>query len=102
MLRFVVACCIVLLIAVLFIFSRTKQGPEQCDRSLVGIVKEHHDSTGFFLYIKSNDSLNFYPLIEKEDVVLASGARVSVCYDTTGKESNGQPVIRINRVTYLP
>jgi hypothetical protein len=102
MLRFVVACCIILLIATLFIFSRSGKDQKPCSLSMEGTVREHRDSTDFYLYIESKDQKRFFPQIEQNDVVLASGARVNICYDTTGNVLHDQPVIRITSVTYLP
>lgn len=102
MLRFVVACCVILLIATLFIFSRSGKDVKPCSFSMEGTVREYRDSTDFYLYIEAKDQKRYFPQIEQNDVVLASGARVNICYDTTGNVLHDQPVIRITSVTYLP
>jgi hypothetical protein len=70
--------------------------------SMEGMVKEYQDSTDFYLYIEGTNQKRYFPLIEQNDLVLASGSRVSVCYDTTGKMNHGQEVIRITSISYLP
>lgn len=102
MLRFVVACCAILLIATLFIFSRSGKDNKPCLNSIEGMVREHRDSTEFYLYIEAKDQKRFFPLLEQNDIVLASGARVQICYEKTDMFSHDQPVIRITSVTYLP
>jgi len=101
MLKLIYAAALVLLSSAAFLFSKEKE-QYNCDKSVNGIVRELRDEQGFFLFIEADDKKTYFPLIDNEDVVLASGAKVKVCYSETPNSSHGKPVIRINHVSYLP
>lgn len=83
-----------------FLFSKEK-GDHPCKQSLSGIVRESGDKSDFHLLIESSDHKMYLPVIEKDDVVLASGTKVRVCYDMLDENSTVRR-IRINHVSYLP
>ncbi|HLO81881.1 MAG TPA: hypothetical protein VK166_13025 [Chitinophagaceae bacterium] len=101
MLKLIYAAMLLLLSSAAFLFSKEKE-EFNCARSISGVVKEQKDETGFYLYIQTDDNKIYYPYIEKENVVLASGTKVRVCYDSTGTTSHGQPLIKINHLSFLP
>jgi hypothetical protein len=101
MLKLIYAAMLLLLSSAAFLFSKEKE-EFNCARSISGVVKEQKDETGFYLYIQTDDNRIYYPYIEKENVVLASGTKVRVCYDSTGATSHGQPLIKINHLSFLP
>lgn len=101
MLKLIYAAMLLLLSSAAFLFSKEKEEFD-CARTISGVVKEQKDETGFYLYIQTDDNKVYYPYIEKENIVLASGAKVRICYDVTGSMSHGQPLIKINHLSYLP
>jgi hypothetical protein len=101
MLKLIYAAGLVLLSSAAFLFSKEKE-TFNCDNTLSGTIRELKDEQGFFLYIEAADKKTYFPLIDNEDVVLASGAKVKICYSKTTSTSHGHPVIRINHVSYLP
>ncbi len=101
MLKLIYGAMLILFSSAAFLFSKEKQD-FNCSHSISGVVKELKDETGFYLYIQSEDNKIYYPYIDKKDVVLASGAKVRVCFENTGSLSHGQPLIRINHISYLP
>ena len=101
MLKLIYAAILLLLSSAAFLFSKEKE-EFNCARSITGVVKEQKDESGFYLYIQTSDNKVYYPYIEKEDIVLASGTKVRICYDSTGTTSHGQPLIKINHLSFLP
>lgn len=101
MLKLIYAAMLLLMSSAAFLFSKEKE-EFNCARSITGVVKEQKDETGFYLYIQTADNKIYYPYIEKEDIVLASGTKVRVCFDSTGSTSHGQPLIKINHLSFLP
>ena len=73
-----------------------------CKYEIIGTVKEKNDNNGISLYIEGKDNKIYYPQIEQDDIVLASGARVQVCYDAVNTLADNNLRIRINDVVYLP
>ena len=100
MVKIIYAGLLILSSAALFLFSKSKPAAN-CKSQIEGVVKEMKDSTGLFLYIETADQKTFYPRIDN-DVILSSGSKVKVCYDTVQTLSNQAMVIRLNEVTYLP
>jgi hypothetical protein len=100
MIKLIYASLLLLFSSAVFLFSKEKE-QLPCKQSLTGIVKEWKDSSGFYLYIETDDHQKFFPYIDREEIVLSSGSRVKVCYDTAGVFNNS-PRIRINHVSYLP
>ena len=101
MVKIIYAGLLILTSAALFLFSKSKPAVH-CKNQLEGVVKETKDTTGLFLYIETADNKTFYPRIDNDEVILSSGSRVKVCYDTLQTLSNQALVIRLNDVTYLP
>ncbi len=101
MLKIIYAGLLILLTTALLVFSTSKPSAP-CKLEIEGTVKEMKDSSGLFLYIETQDHQTFYPQIEKDDVVLSSGAKVKICYDTLQVLSNHSMLVRLNEVTYLP
>jgi hypothetical protein len=101
MVKIIYAGLLILSSAALFLFSKSKPA-KNCKYQLEGVVKEMKDSTGLFLYIETPDKKTFYPRIDNEDVILSSGSKVKVCYDTLQTLSSQALIIRLNDVTYLP
>lgn len=101
MLKLIYAAFLLLFSSAAFLFSKEKED-FNCDHALTGTVKELKDETGFYLFIESDDHKVYFPYITKESVVLASGAKVKVCYEQTKDISHGHPVIKINHLSYLP
>lgn len=101
MLKLIYAAALVLFSSAAFLFSKEKE-EFNCEHAITGEVKELKDETGFYLYIETADKKVYYPYIDKKDVVLASGAKVRVCFEKTNSLSHGQPLIRINHISYLP
>jgi hypothetical protein len=101
MLKLIYASAMILFSSAAFLFSKEKED-FNCNLSITGEVKELKDETGFYLYIETADKKVYYPYIDKKDVVLASGAKVRVCFEKTNSLSHGQPLIKINHISYLP
>jgi hypothetical protein len=101
MLKLIFAAMMLLLSSAAFLFSKKKEEFD-CARTISGVVKEQKDETGFYLYIQTEDDKIYYPYIEKDNIVLTSGAKVRICYDVTGSTSHGQPLVKINHLSYLP
>jgi transketolase len=85
----------------LFLFSKNKP-MKSCKYEITGVVKETKDENGLRLYIESKDNKIFYPQIEQDNIVIASGAKVQVCYDAVKTLADNQVQIRISDVVYLP
>ena len=75
---------------------------KSCKYEITGVVKEIKDENGLRLYIESKDNKIFYPQIEQDNIVIASGAKVQVCYDAVKTLADNQVQIRISDVVYLP
>jgi len=101
MMKIVYAGLLILLSTALLVFSTSKPS-SKCKLEMEGVVKEMKDSTGLFLFIETQDRQVFYPQIENDDVVLSSGAKVRICYDTLSVLPNQATLVRLNQVTYLP
>jgi hypothetical protein len=99
MIKLIYASLLLLLSSAAFLFSKEKED-KPCKHSLTGVVKELKDSSGFYLYIETADHQKFFPYIDKEEIVLSSGSRIRVCYDSSGVFQNS-PLIRINHISYL-
>jgi hypothetical protein len=100
MIKLIYASLLLLFSSAAFLFSKEKE-QLPCKQSLTGVVKECKDSSGFYLYIETADHQKFFPYIDREEIVLSSGSKVKVCYDSAGVFQNS-PLIRINHVSYLP
>lgn len=100
MVKLIYGAMLMLLSSAAFLFSKEKDDLP-CKQSLVGVVKEMKFENAVYLCIETPDHQVYFPAIENETVVLASGAKVRVCYDAAGtfKEHSR---IRINHVSYLP
>ncbi len=75
---------------------------KSCKYEIVGMVKEMNDINGFSFYIEGKDKKIYHPLIEQENIVISSGARVRICYDSVSTLADNSLQIRINDVVYLP
>lgn len=75
---------------------------KSCKYEITGVVKEIKDENGLRLYIESKDNKIFYPQIEQDNIVIASGAKVQVCYDAVNTLADNKMQIRISDVVYLP
>jgi len=75
---------------------------KSCKYEIVGMVKERNGINGFSLYIEGKDKKIYHPLIEQENIVISSGARVRICYDSVSTLADNSLRIRINDAVYLP
>jgi hypothetical protein len=101
MIKLIYAAFFVLLSSAMFLFSK-KKPMKSCKYEIVGMVKEKNDINGFSLYIEGKDQKIYHPLIEQENIVLSSGAKVRICYDAVSTLADNSLRIRINDVVYLP
>ena len=100
MLKLIYASLLLLFSSAAFLFSKEKEALP-CKQSLTGTVKELKDVTGYYLYIETEDHQKFFPLIENDEVVLAAGSKIRVCYEIAG-EFQKSTRIRINHISNLP
>jgi hypothetical protein len=101
MIKFIYAAFFLLCSSALFLFSK-KKPLKSCKHEIIGLVKEKKNDNGIILYIESKDNKIYYPRIEQENIVLSSGARVKVCYESVTTLADNSLHIRINDVVYLP
>ncbi len=100
MVKLIYGAMLMLLSSAAFLFSKEKDDLP-CKQSLVGVVKEMKTDNAIYLCIETPDQKILFTSIENENVVLAAGAKVRVCYDSAGTQMD-HPRIRINHVSYLP
>lgn len=99
MMKLIYGALVLMLLSAAFLFSKEKE-EHPCKQFLSGKVTEIETADGHHLCIETADHKKFYPVIEKDDVVLAAGSQVRVCYDVYGDSASS--TIRINHVSYLP
>jgi hypothetical protein len=99
MMKLIYSALVLMLFSAAFLFSKEKE-EHPCQHSMTGKVTEIKDAAGFHLCIETPDHKIFQPIIDKADVVLASGTSVRVCYEAVGDPEAS--MIRINHVSYLP
>ena len=101
MIKLIYLAFFMLFSSALLLFSKNKP-MKSCKYEITGVVKEIKDENGLRLYIESKDNKIFYPQIEQDNIVIASGAKVQVCYDAVNTLADNKMQIRISDVVYLP
>jgi hypothetical protein len=77
---FVLGAIAILLFSV-FVFNG--DADDTCKKSLVVTVREQSDSTGNLqLYVSDEKGNRFIPRIYKKDVVISSGAKLRICFQS--------------------
>jgi hypothetical protein len=90
-----------LLFSYALLFFSNGENADQCKYEITGVVKTHTDANGVSLTIHTADNQVFVPVQLSEDVILASGSKVKICYDKVA-DHDGQHDIKVFAVTYLP
>ena len=101
MFKLMYAAFLLLFSSAMFLFSRDESVPI-CKHDVTGIVRELPTSDGIDLYIETQDHKKIFPLIEKENLVIAAGMRIKACYDQQVTRPDGAIEVRLSGVVYLP
>lgn len=101
MFKLMYAAFLLLFSSAMFLFSKEKSDPV-CQHDIVGIVKKSPSPGQTDLYIETQDHKKYYPIIEKEELVIAEGMRIKACYDARQTLTDGSLQVRLSGVVYLP
>lgn len=101
MFKLIYAAFLLLFSSAMFLFNKAKP-VRICTHELTGIVREMKSQEGITLYIEGQDHKKYFPLIEREDIIIASGGKVNICYDKAQVMPDQTVRIRINDVVYVP
>lgn len=101
MFKLMYAAFLLLFSSAMFLFSRDESVPI-CKHDVIGIVRELPTPDGIDLYIETQDHKKIFPLIEKENLVIAAGMRIKACYDEQVARPDGSVEVRLSGVVYLP
>ncbi|MGN6435534.1 MAG: hypothetical protein ACTHMM_03335 [Agriterribacter sp.] len=89
----------------LFIFSKEKKSTSVCAHEVTGSINLIKDSTESYLAIVTQDGRLLRPSSMNEEVVLAAGQKVSVCYNIDSTKLSGHPSylpVHIQAINYRP
>ena len=103
MIKFVYIVSLAVMSFLLFIFSKDKV-EIVCSSKATGKVKVIKDSSRSYLAIITEENKIFYPSTMSEEVVLAVGQKVVICYaiDSLSYTSDQHPVpVHIGSISYL-
>lgn len=103
MIKFVYIASLSITSFLLFIFSKDKEDIE-CNNIARGKVEIIQDSSRSFLCVKTDENKIFYPSSMANEVVLAVGQKVVICYavDSSLYKSEAHPIpVYIGSVSYL-
>jgi hypothetical protein len=101
MFKLIYAAFLLLFSSAMFLFNKSKP-VKVCKHEISGYVREMKSGGGLLLYIEGQDQKKYIPRIDQENIVIASGTRVKVCYDNMNVMPDQSVVIRINDVVYVP
>ena len=88
----------------LFIFSKEKED-FVCNNQASGRIELIADSTGSYLGVITNQNMILQPSSLSENIVLAAGQKVTVCYNVDSVKYSSAPVplpVHIKSVSYIP
>ncbi|MGN6491415.1 MAG: hypothetical protein ACTHLE_05415 [Agriterribacter sp.] len=89
----------------LFVFSKEKKGSSACVYEAIGSINLIKDSTESYLAVVTQDGSLIRPSSMDEEVVLAAGQKVSICYNIDSVKLSAHPPylpVHIQNITYRP
>lgn len=101
MFKLIYAALVLLGSSAMFLFSKDKP-MTICKQDLTGTVREVKNGQGLQLVIEGRDQKTYIPEIMEDNVVIASGARVRVCYDRKQVMPDGSIRIWITGAVFVP
>lgn len=105
MLKFVYVVFLTVVSFLLFIFSKEKS-VHTCKNEASGVVTIINDSAGNYLAVATSDNKIFRPASMNEEIVLAAGQKVTICYTVDSVTAiaglSSQVPVHIEAVTYHP
>jgi hypothetical protein len=101
MFKLIYAALVLLGSSAMFLFSKEKP-MSVCKHDLTGTVREVTIGQDRHLVIEGRDKKTYIPEIMEEDVVIATGAHVRVCYDRQQAQPDGSIRIWITGAVFVP
>jgi hypothetical protein len=101
MFKLIYAALVLLGSSAMFLFSKEKP-MTICKHDLTGTVREVRNGQAIELVIEGRDQKTYIPEIIEDDVVIASGSRVRVCYDRQEVLPDGSIRIWITGAVFVP
>lgn len=101
MFKLIYAALVLLGSSAMFLFSKDKP-MTICQHDLTGTVREVKNGLVTQLVIEGRDHVMYIPEIVEDNVVIASGTRVRVCYDRKQVQTDGTVRIWITGAVFVP
>jgi hypothetical protein len=101
MFKLICAALVLLGSSAMFLFSKEKP-VTICKQDLTGTVREIKKEQGIQLVIEGRDQKTYIPEIIEDGVVIASGARLRVCYNRKEVQPDGTIRIWITGAVFVP